>query len=124
MSDGPQRFASHQSSHVDSDAAIRLTDTDAVTARYSAVQKGYIRDPFTRPLLPRGAQFQPSRPPLINVGTYVRSEGIDSLVTQWIELSQQEGKKCQIVSLGAGSDSRFWRIAVCIPISIPQNLSL
>ncbi|KAL4248305.1 Leucine carboxyl methyltransferase 1 [Abortiporus biennis] len=95
----------------DADGAIRLTDSDAALARYSAVQKHYFNDPFIRPLLSRGAQYQPPRPPLINVGTYVRSEAIDSLVNEWLSLSQAEGKKCQIVSLGAGSDTRFWRIA-------------
>lgn len=120
----PQPFARRHTSQVDTDAAIRLTDTDAVLARYSAVQKGYIHDPFVKPLLPRGAQFQPARPPLINVGTYVRSEGIDSLVNQWLALSRQEGKKCQIVSLGAGSDSRFWRIAVGVSSRGNRTLQL
>ncbi|KAI0691904.1 S-adenosyl-L-methionine-dependent methyltransferase [Cytidiella melzeri] len=111
----PQRqgpFQGHtQPVHPDGDAAIRQTDSDAILARYSAVQKGYLSDPFVRLLLPRGGHLQPSRPPLINVGTYVRSEGIDKLVTQWIDLASAEGKQCQIVSLGAGSDTRFWRIA-------------
>lgn len=96
----------------DGDAAIRQTDTDAVLARYSAVQKQYLSDPFVRPLLPRGGHLQAARPPLINIGTYVRSEAIDQLVHQWMDLSHDEDKPCQIVSLGAGSDTRFWRIAV------------
>ena len=96
----------------DGDAAIRQTDSDAANARFSAVQKGYLTDPFIKPLLPRGAHLQPARPPLINVGTYVRSEGIDKLVDGWFQLCKQEGKSCQIVSFGAGSDTRFWRIAV------------
>ncbi|KAF9012542.1 S-adenosyl-L-methionine-dependent methyltransferase [Cyathus striatus] len=94
----------------DADASIRATDNDAAAARLSAVQKGYFNDPFIKPLVPR-AHLQPPRPPLINVGTYVRSSGIDDLVDQWIELSARDGKKCQIVSLGAGSDTRYWRIA-------------
>ena len=100
------------SGHPDGDAAIRQTDSDAALARWSAVQRQYFTDPFIKPLLPRGAQHQPPRAPLINVGTYVRSEGIDRLVEEWFQLSAQEGKQCQIVSLGAGSDTRFWRIAV------------
>lgn len=102
--------------HPDGDEAIRQTDTDAAAARYSAVQKGYISDPFVRHLLPRGAHLQPPRPPLINIGTYVRTEGIDQLVNGWLELSAKEGRQCQIVSLGAGSDTRFWRIAVRGPV--------
>ncbi len=96
----------------DGDAAIRQTDSDAALARYSAVQKRYFTDPFIKYLVPRGAQYQPPRPPLINIGTYVRSEGVDKLVSEFFELSKQDQKQCQIVNLGAGSDSRFWRIAV------------
>jgi [phosphatase 2A protein]-leucine-carboxy methyltransferase len=98
--------------HPEGDDAIRQTDSDAAIARYSAVKKGYVTDPFIKPLLPRGAHLQPARPPLINIGTYVRSEGIDQLVNEWLELSAKDGRQCQIVSLGAGSDTRFWRIAV------------
>ena len=95
----------------DSDAAIRLTDNDAAVARLSAVQKGYLTDPFIRHLVPR-AHLQPARPPLINVGTFVRSAAIDDMVFQWLDLAERAGQQCQIVSLGAGSDTRFWRIAV------------
>ncbi|KAL0955887.1 hypothetical protein HGRIS_002085 [Hohenbuehelia grisea] len=94
----------------DPDASIRATDTDAVTARLSAVQKHYLQDPFIKHLVPR-AHLQQPRPPLINVGTHVRCTAIDSLVDQWLELSARNGTQCQIVSLGAGSDTRFWRIA-------------
>lgn len=95
----------------DVDAAIRQTDSDAALARLSAVRKGYLNDRFISSLVPR-AQLQPLRPPLINTGTYVRSEAIDRLVEQWLELSKPEGQLCQIVSLGAGSDTRFWRLMV------------
>ncbi|KIJ65957.1 hypothetical protein HYDPIDRAFT_174736 [Hydnomerulius pinastri MD-312] len=104
----PQRLGRERAQ--DAESAIRQTDTDAALARLSAVKKGYLEDPYIAHLVPR-AQFQPARPPLINVGTYVRSEAIDRLVGQWMDLSAQEDKPCQIVSLGAGSDTRFWRIA-------------
>jgi [phosphatase 2A protein]-leucine-carboxy methyltransferase len=95
----------------DADASVRVTDTDAAQARFSAVQKGYLQDPFVKPMVPR-VHLQPPRPPLINVGTFVRSTAIDSLVNSWLELTKLTKKPCQIVSLGAGSDTRFWRIAV------------
>lgn len=98
-------------SRQESNAPIRLTDADAALARLSAVQKDYLQDPFVKHLVPR-AHLQPPRPPLINVGTYVRSSAIDKLVEGWLLLAEQENKQCQIVSLGAGSDTRFWRIAV------------
>jgi [phosphatase 2A protein]-leucine-carboxy methyltransferase len=95
----------------DPDAPIRQTDIDAAVARLSAVQKHYLNDPFVKYLVPR-AQFQQPRPPLINIGTYVRTKGIDDLVEEWLMIAEKTGKQCQVVSLGAGSDTRFWRIAV------------
>ncbi len=93
----------------DLDAPIRSTDNDAAIARLSAVRKGYLVDPYIAALVPR-AHLQQPRPPLINIGTYLRSRGIDDLLHAWLRLSG--GRKVQIVSLGAGSDTRFWRLAV------------
>ncbi|KZT72270.1 leucine carboxyl methyltransferase [Daedalea quercina L-15889] len=104
----PPRFK--ESARPDTDGAVRLTDTDAALARLSAVHKHYLTDPFIRHFVPR-AHLQPPRPPLINIGTYVRSEGIDKLVEAWFSFTEQEGTQCQVVSLGAGSDTRFWRIS-------------
>ncbi|KAF8913544.1 leucine carboxyl methyltransferase [Mucidula mucida] len=94
----------------DPDTPVRLTNNDAALARLSAVQKGYLTDPFVSAFVPR-AHLQPPRPPLINIGTYVRTVAIDELVAQWLALSRDAETQCQIVSMGAGSDSRFWRIA-------------
>jgi O-methyltransferase involved in polyketide biosynthesis len=96
------------SSTLDPDAAIRSTDDDAAHARISAVRKGYLDDPFITALVPR-AHLVPSRPPLINIGTFIRSISIDRLIEGWI-LSQGNDSYFQIISLGAGSDSRFWRL--------------
>ncbi len=101
----------------DPDTPVRLTNNDAALARLSAVQKGYLTDPFVSAFVPR-AHLQPPRPPLINIGTYVRTVAIDELVAQWLALSRDAETQCQIVSMGAGSDSRFWRIAVCIPVNV------
>src|ERR1700722_5082802 len=101
----------------DPDVAIRLTDTDAAAARLSAVQKQYLQDPYIKYLVPR-AHLQTPKPPLINIGTFIRSTAIDDLVRRWLSLSKHEEKPCQVVSLGAGSDTRFWRIAVSAVCSI------
>jgi O-methyltransferase involved in polyketide biosynthesis len=47
---------------------------------------------------------------LINIGTYLRTRAIDLLLDDWFRLAGP--RKVQIVSLGAGSDTRFWRLAV------------
>lgn len=99
----------------DPGASIRATDTDASHARLSAVYKQYLRDPFIASFVPR-PHLVPARSPLINVGTYLRSEAIDELVLKWLEAASLAKTKVQIVSLGAGSDTRFWRIAVCVDV--------
>jgi O-methyltransferase involved in polyketide biosynthesis len=95
----------------DPDAPTRATDNDAAIARLSAVRKGYLADPYIAALIPR-AHLQQPRPPLINIGTYLRTRAIDLLLDDWFRLTGQH--KVQIVSLGAGSDTRFWRLAVRI----------
>ena len=95
--------------NTDPDAPTRATDNDAAIARLSAVRKGYLTDPYIAALIPR-AHLQQPRPPLINIGTYLRTRAIDLLLDDWFRLVGP--RKVQIVSLGAGSDTRFWRLAV------------
>ncbi|OWZ50778.1 leucine carboxyl methyltransferase 1 [Cryptococcus neoformans A2-102-5] len=115
------------------DDAVRLTDDDAASSRLyvsrlrapstapdyaacsSAAQAGYLHDPFASLLykapMSQPGEFPPQgasrarKPPLINVGTHHRTWGIDLLVDRFL----QSGGK-QVVSLGAGSDTRFWRL--------------
>ncbi|KAG8991487.1 carboxy methyl transferase for protein phosphatase 2A [Tulasnella sp. JGI-2019a] len=96
-------------SKIDPDAATRSTDDDAAQSRLSAVRKGYINDPFIHLLVPR-AHLSPSRPPLINIGTFLRCRSIDTLLQNWI-VSKPEGESVQVVSLGAGTDTRYWRLS-------------
>jgi hypothetical protein len=93
---------------LDGDAAVRATDGDASGSRLSAVRKAYIDDPFIQHFIPARARGQGAqeRPPLINVGTSIRGEGVDRLIASWLMIG--DGVK-QVVSLGAGSDTRFWR---------------
>ncbi|KAH8830399.1 S-adenosyl-L-methionine-dependent methyltransferase [Flagelloscypha sp. PMI_526] len=91
------------------DEAIRQTDSDASGSRFCAVQKGYLNDPYASLLVQRPHLIQP-RPPLINIGTYLRSSALDGLIFQFMDIAASENKKCQIISFGAGSDTRFWRI--------------
>jgi len=102
-------FEAPTTGNTDLDAPIRATDNDAAIARLSAVQRGYLTDPFIAVLVSR-AHLQQPRPPLINIGTYLRARGIDHLLDGWFRLSGE--RQVQIVSLGAGSDTRFWRLAV------------
>lgn len=66
---------------------------------------GYLNDPYCQSL-----HSKPStRPqPLINRGTWLRCKTIDSITRDFVRRNTQDSKKCQIVSLGAGSDSRYF----------------
>ena len=108
--------------HSDKDTSIRGTDGDASLARLSAARRGYLVDPFVNYFVSR-PHLQTPRPPLINIGTYLRTTALDQLVNQWIELSSKDGRKCQIVSLGAGSDTRFWRLSVRLCSITPPSFS-
>ncbi|KAI5797660.1 S-adenosyl-L-methionine-dependent methyltransferase [Geopyxis carbonaria] len=86
------------------DATVQATDTDAATSRLSAVRAGYLTDPFVSHFTPPAAR----KYPLINRGTYVRTAALDALIARWLHT---HGAGAQIVSLGAGSDTRFFRLA-------------
>jgi O-methyltransferase involved in polyketide biosynthesis len=87
------------------DEVIQKTDNDAATSRLSAVETGYLDDPFARLLTP-GQHAR--RLPLMNRGTYVRTTAIDRIVDTFLGAGEL-GRK-QIISLGAGSDTRYFRL--------------
>lgn len=77
------------------------TNDDALQCKLSSVQVGYLSDPFVNVFLGKTAR----KPPIINRGTFTRTVSIDLI------LSHFAAKECQVVSLGAGSDTRPFRFA-------------
>lgn len=77
----------------------------------SAVNAGYLHDPYASLIAKAPSSSTTRRVPLINVGTHHRTWALDRLVDSFLE-SGDKGKPKQIVSLGAGSDTRFWRLMV------------
>ncbi|GAA5823863.1 hypothetical protein JCM11251_003323 [Rhodosporidiobolus azoricus] len=93
------------------DAAVRSTDSDALLSRASAHQLGYLQDSFsTLFLTPTQRRSPERRPPLINIGTHARTFAVDELVEQFLLQAGQGDGRCQVLSLGAGTDTRFWRM--------------
>ncbi|KAI0860569.1 leucine carboxyl methyltransferase [Xylaria cubensis] len=91
------------------DTIIQGTDTDAAVSRMSAVDLGYLEDPYARFFIQApavGAAVR--RLPIINRGTYTRTTALDRLIEAF--LSATEGQERQIVSLGAGTDTRVFRL--------------
>ncbi|KAL2799807.1 S-adenosyl-L-methionine-dependent methyltransferase [Aspergillus keveii] len=95
------------------DRVVQGTDNDASVSRLSAVGLGYLEDSFARVLTPLGQETR--RLPIINRGTYVRTTAIDKLVARFLGSTAESDsawkqKKKQIISLGAGSDTRVFRL--------------
>ncbi|KAJ9648838.1 carboxy methyl transferase for protein phosphatase 2A [Coniosporium tulheliwenetii] len=96
----------HEDNKEKKDRIVQKTDEDASVSRMSAVELGYLDDPFARAFI-----YDPPisrRYPIINRGTYVRTAAIDTLVNKFLATNPSEQK--QIISLGAGSDTRYFRI--------------
>ena len=81
------------------DRAVQKTDHDAAASKRSAIERGYYQDKYLVLLCPT---FE-ARLPLINIGTWCRVRAIDETITAFLSNNPQ---RAQIVSLGAGSDSR------------------
>ena len=96
------------------DAIVQRTDFDAASSRLSCVEAGYLGDPFAKLMMPPGTEEAPRRLPLMNRGTYARTRAIDRLVESFLESANALDKsgqlRRQIISLGAGSDTRFFRM--------------
>lgn len=118
--------------HSKHDLAIQATDTDAATSRLSAVDAGYLSDPFASYFV-SGPRLR--RLPIINRGTYTRTVGLDRLIDAFLaeaaegeeetdsaattptpenesgsSSANQTGITRQIISLGAGTDTRYFRL--------------
>lgn len=99
-----------QQSQSRQDLIIQRTDFDAATSRLSAVECGYLTDRFAHLILPPGIQTD-RRLPLMNRGTWLRTTAIDRLVDSFLtSTTTTTNKRRQIISLGAGSDTRYFRL--------------
>jgi [phosphatase 2A protein]-leucine-carboxy methyltransferase len=128
-SEDPRAPAAPRSAAARHELLVQGTDGDASVSRMSAVQCGYLVDPFAEyftpqrhgpvakrfPIINRGMcllqslalfSFQTELTDLIQ-GTYVRTTAIDRLVATFLGDNPLQQK--QIISLGAGSDTRYFR---------------
>ncbi|KAL6710584.1 carboxy methyl transferase for protein phosphatase 2A [Coniothyrium glycines] len=94
------------------DNAVKGTDQDAAGSRVSCVELGYLHDPYAKLF---ATQQATRRLPLLNRGTYVRTSAIDLLVAKFLVTYPSSDK--QIISLGAGTDTRFFRLLDMYPQS-------
>lgn len=90
-----------------SDLPIINTNNDAVDCKYRAVIQGYYKDPYIEQFVSASNKRSSQRKaPEISRGYYARSASVASLVEQFID----SHPNAQIISLGAGFDTLFWRL--------------
>ncbi|KAB7496988.1 Leucine carboxyl methyltransferase 1 [Armadillidium nasatum] len=85
------------------DDAVIATNDDASTCKRCAVDLGYWSDPYIHYFV----KSTDRKAPEINRGYYARTIAIQSLVEKFIDITSG---KCQIVNIGAGFDTLYWRL--------------
>jgi len=111
LPNSPTETVSPSSVHLRSmgdETEVRATAGDAVRCKWSMVEKGYMKDGFVCNFIPLRRPRRAS--PLINRGTYARTKVIEIVVKQFLTSTLQTKLPKQILSLGAGSDTLFWRL--------------
>ncbi|XP_067112568.1 tRNA wybutosine-synthesizing protein 4 [Osmerus mordax] len=87
------------------DSAVQGTNDSSAVSKVSAAAQGYFKDDFLKYFVCKVSR----RAPLINRGYYIRWKAVDHCVRQFLQ-STQHCPYRQIVSLGAGFDSLYFRL--------------
>ncbi|XP_067265117.1 tRNA wybutosine-synthesizing protein 4 [Chanodichthys erythropterus] len=87
------------------DAAVQGTNDSSVVSKVSAAAQGYFHDDFLKHFVCKVSR----RAPLINRGYYVRWKAVDHCMNQFLHATKSCSRR-QILSLGAGFDSLFFRL--------------
>ncbi|XP_012504941.1 PREDICTED: tRNA wybutosine-synthesizing protein 4 [Propithecus coquereli] len=88
--------------------AVKSTNDSSALSKSSLAARGYVQDAFTVLLVPGAAR----RAPLIHRGYYVRARAVRHCVRAFLERTcvPPNALRSQILSLGAGSDSLYFRL--------------
>ena len=85
--------------------SVQATNDDATQCKLSAVNLGYWTDSFI-PFMTRSGRTE-RRAPEIHLGYYARVTGVATLIEKFFEATDTA---VQIINLGAGFDTLFWRL--------------
>ncbi|XP_045495741.1 leucine carboxyl methyltransferase 1 [Colias croceus] len=85
------------------DEAIIATNTDATECKRCAVELGYWKDEYIKYFVKHADRKAPE----INRGYYARVKAMEMFIHQFLERC---GTKCQIINLGCGFDTLYWRL--------------
>ncbi|XP_029446751.1 tRNA wybutosine-synthesizing protein 4 [Rhinatrema bivittatum] len=86
-------------------AAVQGTNDSSIVSKCSMASLGYFKDEFLQYFVAKRSR----RAPLINWGYYIRAKAVDHCIRQFL-LQTQTYNKRQILSLGAGFDSLYFRL--------------
>ncbi|CAK6432315.1 unnamed protein product [Pipistrellus nathusii] len=88
--------------------AVQSTNDSSALSKSSLAARGYVHDTFAALLVPGTAR----RAPLIHRGYYVRARAVRHCVRAFLEraCAAPGAPRAQILSLGAGSDSLYFRL--------------
>jgi len=89
------------------DEAVRGTNTSATECKACAVKLGYYEDPFIHHFV---SAKNERRQPEINRGNFIRVRLVRQLIEKFIAACQSKQLDYQIVNIGCGSDTLFWRL--------------
>nr|XP_033790156.1 tRNA wybutosine-synthesizing protein 4 isoform X2 [Geotrypetes seraphini] len=85
--------------------AVQGTNDSSIVSKCSMESLGYFKDEFLQYFVAKKSR----RAPLINWGYFIRAKAVDHCIRQFILQTQNHNKR-QIVSLGAGFDSLYFRL--------------
>lgn len=90
--------------------SLRETAVDACSRKEHAVNRGYYRDPFLKLMTDDKTYFNS---PLMNRGYWLRVKAVEAAVNRFLEMHPEDA--VQIISIGAGLDTLFfrWAAAAC-----------
>jgi len=88
------------------DITIQETNDSSILSKASITRLGYFNDPYLALFTTR----VPRRAPLIHRGYYIRAKAIDHTLRSFLNHAQHLNTAAQIVSLGAGFDTSYFRL--------------
>uniref|UniRef100_A0A8C2VL19 tRNA wybutosine-synthesizing protein 4 n=1 Tax=Chinchilla lanigera TaxID=34839 RepID=A0A8C2VL19_CHILA len=88
--------------------AVQSTNDSSALSKSSLASRGYVDDAFASLLVPATAR----RAPLIHRGYYIRARAVSHCVHAFLRRTSAcpDAPRAQILSLGAGSDSLYFRL--------------
>ncbi|MFH4983633.1 hypothetical protein AB6A40_010342 [Gnathostoma spinigerum] len=96
-----------RSSSISDDYSVQKTNDDATECKFAAVKLNYYADEFLRHFMHITSEQVIRRDPEISMGYWARVYALQEIVVKFLQIV---GSSSQIISLGAGFDTLYWRL--------------